>query len=488
MKMIIRARSFKISILVLALVMASNAVRAQSQTIGLDGGMVNLSGGDNPNFTLQPTFGGTLGQRIGDNWFANLNFSLQTLYDDTAASSSLALGVDKNNSTRKWRALRFGLSLNRLLFSSRNSFNISAGFGGGLLSWKLSDPKVDTVFLVTSAKNQITDYSASEVFLTLQSGLHVNFTSRLSLVLNTRADYLTGAGAEFSPAVESGRDNWQLGSFLSFKYGIGGPRQISWHSTKVTSSAGAAAALYTPSNKDDSDQDGIPDDKDKCPYNDIGAKVDRDGCPLDADYDGVTDDIDHCPNTDRAAVGLVDIYGCAVDSDFDGVPDYLDKCAHNAVGAAVDSVGCPVDSDKDGVPDGLDDCPFTLYGVAVDKNGCIDLSVIDKPLLLYIDYTSGSSEVDPDTRDKLKKLAALLNFVKDVKIEVNGYSDDIGTPLANRSLSEKRARRVSEYLISYGVDTARIKVFGKGESDFVASNQTAEGRAKNRRIEIVFYK
>ena len=116
------------------------------------------------------------------------------------------------------------------------------------------------------------------------------------------------------------------------------------------------------------------------------------------------------------------------------------------------------------------------------------MAVIDKPLVLYIDYTSGSHEVDSDSREKIKKLAALLNFVSDVKIEVNGYTDDIGTPLANRSLSEKRAKRVSEYLISYGVEPARIKVFGKGESDFVASNQTAEGRAKNRRIEIVFYK
>jgi hypothetical protein len=316
----------------------------------------------------------------------------------------------------------------------------------------------------------------------------MEITSNVSLALNTRADYLTGAGTEFNEAVESGRDKWQMGSSLSLKYGFGGPKQISWQPTKVSSSPSTSSVAHTPSNKDDSDQDGISDDKDKCPFNEIGAKVDRDGCPLDADYDGVTDDLDHCPNTDRAAASFVDIYGCAVDSDFDGIPDYLDKCAHNAVGASVDSFGCPVDSDRDGVPDGLDDCPNTLYGVAVDRNGCIDLAVIDKPLVLYIDYTSGSHEVDSDSREKIKKLAALLNFVSDVKIEVNGYTDDIGTPLANRSLSEKRAKRVSEYLISYGVETARIKVFGKGESDFVASNQTAEGRAKNRRIEIVFYK
>ncbi len=472
----------------LTLIMASNSVLAQSPTIAIEGGFVNLSGGNSPNFTLQRTIGGSLGQKLSDNWYANLNFSFQALYDDTAANSSLALGANKDNATRKWSALRFGLSLNRLLFSAKNSFNISAGFGGGLMAWKIRDPVGDTVFLVTSQKNQTIDYSASEVFLTLQSGLHMDITANVSMALNTRADYLTGAGAEFNDAVESARDKWQLGSLLSLKYGFGGPRQITWQPTRLASSSGPSPNSNSSESENDSDNDGIPDDKDKCPFNEIGAAVDRDGCPLDADYDGVPDLQDHCPNTDRAAVGLVDIYGCAVDSDFDGIPDYLDKCPHNAVGAAVDSGGCPLDSDKDGVPDGLDDCPYTLYGVAVDRNGCIDLAVINKPLVLHIDYTSGSSEVDPDTRDKLKKLAALLSFAGDVKIEVNGYTDDIGTPLANRALSEKRAKRVSEYLMSFGVAAARIKVFGKGESDFVADNQTAQGRAQNRRIEIVFYK
>ncbi len=481
-------RSFKNIIFTLFLLFASTFIKAQSQTIGVDAGFVNLSGGNKPNFTLQPTFGASFEQKISENWSAHLNFSFQTLYDDSAALSSLSLGADKNNSTRKWSASRFGLSLNRLLFSGRNSFNISAGFGGGLLSWEISDPLAYTVLLVTSSKNQITDYAGSELFLKLQNGLHMDITSAVSLALNTRLDYLTGGGAEFNAATESARNKWQMGSVLSLKYSFGGQSHITWKSNKITSSSSESSDDYEEINKNDSEQDGIPDDKDKCPYNEIGAKVDRDGCPIDADYDGVADDVDHCPNNDRAAAGHVDIYGCPVDSDFDGIPDYLDKCAHNAVGASVDSLGCPIDSDKDGVPDGLDDCPNSLYGVAVDRNGCIDIALINKPLVLNVIYTSGSTEVDPDTRDKLRKLAGLLNFVSDVKIEVNGYTDDIGTPLANRSLSEKRAKRVSEYLISYGVDPARIRVFGKGESNFIGSNLTAEGRAKNRRIEIVFYK
>lgn len=474
------------------LALLANTTTAQSTFFGVDGGFVNLSGGDAASFTLQPTFGGSFTQRLGDSWQAGFSFSMQTLYDDTAASSSLTLSHDKNNALRKWKAMRFGLTVDRFLLPSENNFNITCGIGGGLMAWKISDPQGDTVFLVTSQKNQTVDYSASEVFLTLQSAFNFELTSRITLALQSHADYLTGAGAEFNDAIESARDKWQMGSFLSLRYGLGGPKNMTWQPIRPIASTSSSpiptTSDFTSSKKLDSDNDGIPDDKDKCPYNEAGVAVDKDGCPLDSDYDGVPDGLDHCPNTDRAAAGSVDIYGCAVDSDFDGIPDYRDKCPNNQVGAAIDSIGCPIDSDKDGVPDGLDDCPNTLYGVEVDVHGCINLAIIEKPLILNIDYTPGSYEVDSDTRDRLKKLAAILNFVSDVKIEINGYSDDIGTNLANRNLSEKRARRVSQYLISYGVDSSRIKVFGKGESNFVADNSTAEGRAKNRRIEIVFYK
>lgn len=72
----------------------------------------------------------------------------------------------------------------------------------------------------------------------------------------------------------------------------------------------------------DSDLDGVPDDRDDCPLNEPGVKVDKNGCPLDTDFDGVPDGLDHCPNTERDAGNLVDVYGCAIDSDFDGVPRF----------------------------------------------------------------------------------------------------------------------------------------------------------------------
>ncbi len=114
--------------------------------------------------------------------------------------------------------------------------------------------------------------------------------------------------------------------------------------------------------------------------------------------------------------------------------------------------------------------------------------MLAKPLILNIDYASGSFEVDPNNRERLKSLSRILNFVTDVRIEINGFTDNIGTTVANKKLSEKRGLRVKDYLGSLGVSVDRIKVFGKGETNFVASNNTAAGRAKNRRIEIIFYK
>jgi outer membrane protein OmpA-like peptidoglycan-associated protein len=238
----------------------------------------------------------------------------------------------------------------------------------------------------------------------------------------------------------------------------------------------------------DIDRDGVPDVWDDCPHTLRGAFVDGRGCALDSDSDGVPDGLDHCPDSPTSAVGMVDIYGCPIDSDFDGIPDYADACPANPVGAVVDSSGCPLDSDNDGVYDGLDDCPYTLVGIEVDRYGCIDLSMLSEPMVLNIDYPSGSYEIDPNNRARVENLARVLSFVSSVRLEINGYTDNIGTSRANQALSEKRARRVRDFLVAKGVAADRMTVYGRGETSFVASNQTAEGRAKNRRIEIVFYK
>ena len=118
----------------------------------------------------------------------------------------------------------------------------------------------------------------------------------------------------------------------------------------------------------DTDQDGVPDKRDRCPGTPVGATVDARGCPVDSDKDAVFDGLDKCAATPVGAT--VDATGCPLDADADRVFDGLDKCANTPAGAAVDATGCPLDGDKDGVFDGLDKCPTTAAGATVDATGC----------------------------------------------------------------------------------------------------------------------
>jgi outer membrane protein OmpA-like peptidoglycan-associated protein/opacity protein-like surface antigen len=147
----------------------------------------------------------------------------------------------------------------------------------------------------------------------------------------------------------------------------------------------------------DSDGDGIPDLKDRCPNTPPGVQVYSDGCPVDLDQDGVPDYLDKCPGTPPGSP--VDANGCPLDSDADGVPDHLDQCPGTPVGVKVDTKGCPLDSDGDGIPDSLDQCPGTVRGQAVDAKGCPITDSDGDGIPDYLDKCPSSpkgSKVGPD--------------------------------------------------------------------------------------------
>jgi outer membrane protein OmpA-like peptidoglycan-associated protein len=234
----------------------------------------------------------------------------------------------------------------------------------------------------------------------------------------------------------------------------------------------------------DSDGDGVPDYLDNCPNTPQGVAVDSHGCPLDSDGDGVPDYLDKCPNTPAGV--KVDAAGCPLDSDGDGVPDYLDKCPNTPAGVAVDKDGCPLDSDGDGVPDYLDKCPNTPKGVAVDKDGCPIMKEEFKHFKLSGDanFNTGKADLLPAAYPTLDKLADAMKSNPNYKWSVEGYTDSRGKDAMNIKLSQRRAESVVNYLVSKGVDKDIFTVKGFGKANPVADNKTAEGRAKNRRVEI----
>jgi OOP family OmpA-OmpF porin len=107
-------------------------------------------------------------------------------------------------------------------------------------------------------------------------------------------------------------------------------------------------------------------------------------------------------------------------------------------------------------------------------------------LRINIDYPSGSFEVDVRTKERLGPLVQKLKILDHVKIAIHGYTDNIGPAEANQELSQKRANRMRDWLVSLGIASDRLTPVGKGETNFVASNETATGRALNRRIEFIF--
>ncbi|MFZ1682953.1 MAG: OmpA family protein [Candidatus Zixiibacteriota bacterium] len=472
--------------LIICIFAASVAAQDFKYSLGAGAGLVGTAGGSGFDFNRKLFFGGSIGNRLTDHWA----FFIDGSYGKLASTKyPFASGTD---STVDFMALRLVGTINYRLFSKGNSFHTYLGVGGGLLSWKMVNPVGDTTYKVTGIKSLAVNFAAPELLASANLRFLILPTRHTSFNLTLTGDYLTGAGAEFDKSVDDKRNRWLYGAQLSFNFLIGSNvSKEKWKSDEswkdkpasgatVARKPGVATAL-------DSDADGVPDDADKCPGTARGAVVDANGCPMDSDGDGVPDGLDDCPETPREARGFVDVNGCAVDNDLDGVADYKDSCLNNRVGAQVDANGCPVDSDGDGVPDGLDDCPNTLKGIPVDKYGCTDVTIFSKPMMLYIDYDPGGFEVDPKNKARLEQLARILNLVPAIKLEINAYTDDIGTDIANQKLSEKRAARVREYLVIYGVAADRIKTVGKGENDFAASNQTAEGRARNRRIEILFY-
>ncbi len=101
-------------------------------------------------------------------------------------------------------------------------------------------------------------------------------------------------------------------------------------------------------------------------------------------------------------------------------------------------------------------------------------------------FVTGKSELLPAARDQLDQVAAALKDQGDLKpIVVEGYTDSVGSDATNDKLSKDRAESVRQYLVSRGVPSDKITSVGKGKSNPVASNDTPDGRANNRRVEIV---
>ncbi len=235
-----------------------------------------------------------------------------------------------------------------------------------------------------------------------------------------------------------------------------------------------------PKQDPDPDRDGFRSD-DRCPAE---AGVAPDGCPAkDGDGDGFMDPADACPQTPGVAPD-----GCpAKDSDGDGFTDDVDACPDQP-GVAPD--GCPAkDSDGDGIPDVDDKCvqePETRNGYD-DTDGCPD--EVPKSVKQYTGVIQGiffdfnKDTIAASSAPALDAAAKIFQEFPDLRVEITGHADGIGSREYNIQLSERRAEAVKRYLVGKGIPAGRIETRGAGPDAPIDDNQSEAGRAKNRRIE-----
>jgi len=167
------------------------------------------------------------------------------------------------------------------------------------------------------------------------------------------------------------------------------------------------------------------------------------------------------------------------DSDGDGIYDALDKCPDTPAGSTVGVDGCPIDmdSDHDGVIDAKDLCPNTPVGDAVNSDGC------PATVNLHITFPTNSAVIPASLDSLITKYADFLKTNTNYSAKIVGYTDSRGSADYNQKLSERRANAVMQALIEKGVNPSQLTAVGMGEADPIASNDTAAGRAQNRRIE-----
>jgi OOP family OmpA-OmpF porin len=219
----------------------------------------------------------------------------------------------------------------------------------------------------------------------------------------------------------------------------------------------------------------------------VGVRFAREGTTGDRDGDGVPDDEDWCPNV----AGRRDNHGCPegpidLDADHDGVPLPLDKCPDQPGSAEMD--GCP-DTDGDFIPDYQDKCPTepgpaTNDGCPVGDEPLVEVEAEKLSLKDAINFETGKDTILPRSDRILDSIAQVLKANPDIpRVRVEGHTDNVGSAAYNRDLSQRRAQSVVSALVKRGIAAATLLPVGYGFDRPVASNDTAKGRALNRRVE-----
>jgi OOP family OmpA-OmpF porin len=106
-------------------------------------------------------------------------------------------------------------------------------------------------------------------------------------------------------------------------------------------------------------------------------------------------------------------------------------------------------------------------------------------IALYINFDTGKSDIKPESMTIIDQIAALLKAHADLTVSIEGHTDNVGTPQSNKTLSQQRAKSVMTAVVQKGIAADRMAAVGWGQEKPIADNRSEDGRAKNRRVEVV---
>jgi OOP family OmpA-OmpF porin len=160
----------------------------------------------------------------------------------------------------------------------------------------------------------------------------------------------------------------------------------------------------------------------------------------------------------------------------------VEKIVEKEVIREVPTIAAVSDRDTDGIVDDRDKCPDTVAGAEVEADGCVRKEQV--VVLPNIEFDFARAELTSAGREELGKVLRFMNDQPEIRLEVWGHTDALGTDAYNLKLSQQRAAAVVRFLTSNGIVPSRLDSAGFGESRPLADNETEEGQARNRRVEL----